>query len=528
MTKRELQEHRAHQGPGVTASLARPFIVDGGLAVNVHIPADALAALADPDRAAFAFVAEDGVPLPQGDALHADIRAHAGMYSVWGDQVYWSSSDGSDCNTNDREYTLVVPQAEARTGTFALDRPFGSRGALAAVSRVPAPAVVAMRADPLVRACSVVLEDGVPLPHPNAQHQAISDQGAGRYSIWDTSVYFSATDGSDPQHNGKAYEIVVPDPAMAQAMVQSYAALLVEDDARLLGLMRESGLVNNTFVNNFIMQCDGALAWLDRHGKARGRAAVLGCGHKPWAPLRLLAAGFDEVIANDLFPVLETFPTAAIDDTILLLRPLRPDLADRLQDLRSDHDGKTQLRGLVPRGECAFEHMGLEPNSIDFVYSNSVLEHVMDAEGVYEAMARYLRPGGLGYHGIDLRDHLHYFDPLRFLTMTAEEYTEINTENRLRASDHIRMARNTGLDVEVLRLRVLTPEGGLRSSTGEPPTVIADSWESVIPAVDAETIASLDSAFADYEPADLSVVGIDLAIRRAATRLPTSLHQEKA
>lgn len=514
MTKREAQEHPAQHGPGLTVPLTRPFVADEGLAAIADIPADALAALADLDRAVFAYVAEDGVPLPHGDALHADIRTHTGMYSVWGTQVYWSSSDGSDCNTNGRDYTLVIPQAEARTGTFALDRPFGSRGALAAVSRLPTPAVVAMRADPLVRACSVVLEDGVPLPHPNAQHQAISDQGAGRYSIWDTAVYFSATDGSDPRHNGRTYEIAVPDPAIAQAMVQSYSALLLEDDVRLLALMRESGLVNNTFVSNFIFQCDGALTWLDKHAEARGRAVVLGCGHKPWAPLRLLASGFDEVIANDLFPVLTAFPTAAIDDAIHLLRPLRADLAERLQGLRSDNNGETHVLGLAPRGECAFEDMALEPGTVDFIYSNSVLEHVMDPPGVYEAMARYLRPGGLGYHSIDLRDHLHYFDPLRFLTMTREEYAEINTENRLRASDHLRLAGEAGLEVEILRLRVLTLEGGVRSRDSEPPSRVVESWGDIVPALDGATLASLDSEFSSYSPSDLSVIGIDVSIRK--------------
>lgn len=514
MADRKSHKRRSAPAPSLTVSLPRPFAADGGCAVNAHIPEEGLAALDDPDRAVSAYVAEDGVPLPHGDALHEDIRANPGMFSVWGDQVYWSSSDGSDCNTNGRQYTLVIPEPVGETGSFALERPFGSRGALGAVARIPSPAVIAMRADPLVHACSVVLEDGVPLPHPNAQHQAIADQGVGRYSIWDTTVYFSASDGSDPATNGKGYELFVPEGHVARAIVEAHTATLVEDDVRLLSLIRESGQVNNTFVNNFIFQCDGALAWLDTHGQTRGRAVVLGCGRKPWAPLRLLASGFDEVIANDLFPVLEAFPSMAIDDLVHVLRPLRPDMADRLQSLRSDCGGKSRVRGLLTRGECGFEEMSVEAQSVDFVYSNSVLEHVTNAPGVYAAMARCLKPGGVGYHSIDLRDHLHFFDPLRFLQMSKDDYAEINTENRLRASDHLRLARDAGLEVEIVSLRVLTREGGIRSAESEPPTRIVESWEEIEPALDEDMLASLDAEFAAHDPIDLSVVGADISIRR--------------
>jgi hypothetical protein len=60
----------------------------------------------------------------------------------------------------------------------------------------------------------VLLEDGVPLGPPHALHQAISAQGLGRYSHWRGSVYFSSSDGSDPETNGRLYEIarLAPSP----------------------------------------------------------------------------------------------------------------------------------------------------------------------------------------------------------------------------------------------------------------------------------------------------------------------------
>lgn len=55
----------------------------------------------------------------------------------------------------------------------------------------------------------VLLEDGKPLPHPHARHKLIREQGRGHYSHWTSStIYFSASDSSDPRTNGKKYELV--------------------------------------------------------------------------------------------------------------------------------------------------------------------------------------------------------------------------------------------------------------------------------------------------------------------------------
>lgn len=47
------------------------------------------------------------------------------------------------------------------------------------------------------------------------------------------------------------------------------------------------------------------------------------------------------------------------------------------------------------------------PNSIDLIYSQAVLEHVVDLEGVADACLAWLRSGGWMSHQIDLRSHGH-------------------------------------------------------------------------------------------------------------------------
>ena len=50
-------------------------------------------------------------------------------------------------------------------------------------------------------------EDGVPLLGAHAVHQSISDWGGGIYSHWKDSLIFSSSDNSDPNRNGRRYEI---------------------------------------------------------------------------------------------------------------------------------------------------------------------------------------------------------------------------------------------------------------------------------------------------------------------------------
>ncbi|MBL9078267.1 MAG: glycosyltransferase [Planctomycetes bacterium] len=65
-----------------------------------------------PGNARVPMVFEDGRPLPHPDSIHDDIRRlGGGRYSVWGDGLYFSTSDGSDPAHNGRRYEarIVVP-----------------------------------------------------------------------------------------------------------------------------------------------------------------------------------------------------------------------------------------------------------------------------------------------------------------------------------------------------------------------------------------------------------------------------------
>jgi SAM-dependent methyltransferase len=58
----------------------------------------------------------------------------------------------------------------------------------------------------------------------------------------------------------------------------------------------------------------------------------------------------------------------------------------------------------------------------DVVLSNAVLEHVQDIDMTAANLAAVTRPGGYGFHQVDLRDHRDFSRPLEYLTMSRAEY----------------------------------------------------------------------------------------------------------
>ena len=91
----------------ITAKLTRPFQTQGGFSYSAKLP-QAIWQIAK--NGGVTLLLEDGKPLGPRDSLHKRIRdVGGGQYSVWTNrQIYFSSSDGSDCNRNGREYSLTA------------------------------------------------------------------------------------------------------------------------------------------------------------------------------------------------------------------------------------------------------------------------------------------------------------------------------------------------------------------------------------------------------------------------------------
>lgn len=79
---------------------------------------------------------------------------------------------------------------------------------------VPAPAVATIGPGDTTDAPEqsnvvAVYENGIPLGPPHALHEEIRRLGGGRFSHWGDTIYFSSSDGSNPNENGRAYEIAI-------------------------------------------------------------------------------------------------------------------------------------------------------------------------------------------------------------------------------------------------------------------------------------------------------------------------------
>lgn len=57
----------------------------------------------------------------------------------------------------------------------------------------------------------LIWEDGVPLSFPHCAYESMLNFGAGRYRHWGDSIYFTTSDNSNPNTNGKKYSVTVDD-----------------------------------------------------------------------------------------------------------------------------------------------------------------------------------------------------------------------------------------------------------------------------------------------------------------------------
>lgn len=103
---------------------------------------------------------------------------------------------------------------------------------------------------------------------------------------------------------------------------------------------------------------------------------------------------------------------------------------------------------------CAIEVLsGIPDSSVDIVYSNAVLEHLYDPEAAFRSLARVSKPGALGLHQVDFRDHKMLDRPLEFLLWSnaefAKKFEECHGEcgNRYRPYEYKAFFEAAGFDV---------------------------------------------------------------------------------
>jgi hypothetical protein len=97
-----------------------------------------------------------------------------------------------------------------------------------------------------------------------------------------------------------------------------------------------------------------------------------------------------------------SFPSDILSDEHLAKALATPRLEAIRKELANINDpGNTYIRYNIPW----YDPTIIRNESVDFIYSQAVLEHVEDLANTYQAMRKWLKPGGLMSHSIDFKSH---------------------------------------------------------------------------------------------------------------------------
>jgi hypothetical protein len=137
--------------------------------------------------------------------------------------------------------------------------------------------------------------------------------------------------------------------------------------------------------------------------------AELGPGDSIGVGLAAMLSGVDRYYALDVVRFSDTASNLAIFDELAALSKARDaSLSDeRISLIRSaiaspgSERGGVTIKYMVPWSDVR----AIEPESVEVIVSHAVLEHVVDLESTYRALALWLKPGGMMSHQIDFTSH---------------------------------------------------------------------------------------------------------------------------
>jgi SAM-dependent methyltransferase len=212
--------------------------------------------------------------------------------------------------------------------------------------------------------------------------------------------------------------------------------------------------------------------------KMGGTACEIGCGDCLASADLMLSGGFDKIYLiekNMSNKICET------QQNILKKLVKRPELPNALKIF--SHSGLGEIdeeRAVLIRDH--FEKASL-PESVDFLFSHDVLEHVEDLDGFFRACLKILKPGGMMIHKFDLTGHGSLEDPIPPLDFQTYPdwlyelmYPKYSRATRQLLSEYIHQVEKKGFeDIRVECLRKATAE------------YIDSIWPLLRPAVRLET-----------------------------------------
>jgi SAM-dependent methyltransferase len=269
------------------------------------------------------------------------------------------------------------------------------------------------------RSTLALSEDGVPLAPPHSLPSDIRTAGGGRYAHWQDRVLFSTSDNSDPNNNGRTYTYSLS-PWLFRRRVPSPpgSALPVNHQRRDASPQRIRADVE------YALKVAGVYltALRELTPSLAGKTVLeVGPGFNDGCVLVLSAYGARPMVADRFLapwaPEYHPHFYAGLRDELARRDP-HADVS-RLAVL-SASDGYDPA--VVQRIEAPLEQLPLPSDSVDFIISLAVVEHLYDLQKSFAQLYRVTRPGGHNLHQVDHRDHRDFTRPLEYLLMGDEEY----------------------------------------------------------------------------------------------------------
>jgi hypothetical protein len=152
------------------------------------------------------------------------------------------------------------------------------------------------------------------------------------------------------------------------------------------------------------------------------------------------------------------FPSAIFENGNLAEATAPARVAAIRKAIESGRQADIEIRYCAPWNDASL----LQSDSVDFVFSQAVLEHVEDMDATYDALFRWLRPGGVMSHQIDFRSHSLTRDWYGHWTLSPWLWRLVKGRrpyliNRHPASVHIKAMQRHGFEIVQQIPQIATP-----------------------------------------------------------------------
>jgi hypothetical protein len=299
-----------------------------------------------------------------------------------------------------------------------------------------------------------LFENGREIGPGHSLHTDIRAIGQGRFSHWGNAIYFSSSDNSNPNNNGRQYMALYPDPEEELHQQAAFAQAFAIDHTLVRKAISKS-LATQGSAFHSIISAKAVLSCLAKLNRPQlSELTILEIGASPTLGLTMALAllGVKKIIANNIAPINNHLSEDFLRCLQVLLN-LQGEVKRAWSDVATPDDSAGTFRvnpeiiQLLGGTDAAQIPSSLGP--VDAIFSISVFEHIRHLPLVLRKTRELMGEQAVFFHIIDLRDHTDFADPLKYLRLSPEAFTTTYSaeHNRWRASQYLDMFKQAGLNV---------------------------------------------------------------------------------